>query len=52
MANEKVKVKLAGDSYVDGAIRKAGEEVEVPKDIAAEFGTVVKGKKEEPAKEE
>jgi hypothetical protein len=36
----KVNVVLAADCYVDKQVRRAGETVELPAEIAADFGTV------------
>jgi hypothetical protein len=40
MSEIKVRVTLKADSLVDGVIREAGEVVELPRDIAEDFGTL------------
>lgn len=47
-----MKVKLAADCYVDKEIRKAGEIVDLPEEIAKDFGEVQeeKPKNEDKAK--
>ena len=40
------KVKLYGDCHVEGEVRKQGEVVEMPDEIAADFGELVDKPKE------
>lgn len=44
---KKVKVKLHAACYVGGKLRAAGETVEIRKEIAKDFGTLVKAEKPE-----
>lgn len=46
MTEIKVRVKLAADCLVDGVIREAGEIVELPQEVASDFGTIYSPKAE------
>ncbi|HEY8562797.1 MAG TPA: hypothetical protein VIL74_20635 [Pyrinomonadaceae bacterium] len=48
---EKVKVKLAAACYVGGKLRAEGDVVEVKKEIAKEFGEIVKEPKSDAPKD-